>query len=345
MSRGYIQTDGTVDRFPDTKDEAKRLRSTIYINKQHNGACAVCCGYAAEPREKYTYNDYCVNCARLNAGDFARLATKLTDVSTVDPDDTDVKWLVEVPYQHRRGQSVTESPAFRPISSATLASFRDGLAVLGILDESDPTRLTATNPAPLSPTEAVKTDAQLYIDYFACKRSGHLGIVTLSGECYFCKKERETPSPRKAAITAGERWYTPLTPCSRCGATSPKRVDNGQCKGCTDNGRPAQSPRQAAVAAGERWYTPLTPCKHCGTVAERRVDNGQCKGCSTAPAAPKRDTVDSQLIRDTPDLVLSRADARMMGFKVFRTGKSCNRNHTGYRYVSTGNCVECLKAR
>lgn len=338
MTRGYVQSDGTVDRFPDNRAEAKRLRSAIYINKQPGGLCKLCSGYATEPREKFTHTDTCVNCARLNAGDFARLATGLTRVSSVDPGDPEVSWVVEVPYQHVRGQHIAEPPAFRSINTATLDSFREGLVALGVLDCSDPARLNVVKSAPLTPTEAAATDAQLYVEYFACKRSGHLGIKTLSGECYFCKKERETPSPRKAAMNAGERWYTPATPCPRCEQRAPKRVDNGQCSGCTD--RPTTSPRQAAIAAGELRYTPLDPCRHCGTTAERLVANGRCTGCAT----DKRATADSQLMRESPELVLTRDDARTMGFKVYRTGEACRKGHKGYRYVSTGNCISCLRS-
>lgn len=38
--------------------------------------------------------------------------------------------------------------------------------------------------------------------------------------------------PRQAAIAAGERWYTPDTPCRHCGTLAPRYVANGMCKGC-----------------------------------------------------------------------------------------------------------------
>lgn len=42
---------------------------------------------------------------------------------------------------------------------------------------------------------------------------------------------------------------------------------------------------------------------------------------------------------------LSRADARLAGLTYYQTGKPCVHGHTGDRYVSTGNCAECIKSR
>ena len=52
-----------------------------------------------------------------------------------------------------------------------------------------------------------------------------LGVITggaLPGKC----------SARAKAIAAGERWYTPDTPCRHCGTLAPRYVANGMCKGC-----------------------------------------------------------------------------------------------------------------
>lgn len=54
-------------------------------------------------------------------------------------------------------------------------------------------------------------------------------------------------------------------------------------------------------------------------------------------------TPDAMLMRDYPDTVVSKDEARDMGFKVYRTGEYCKRGHNGWRYVSTGNCIECIK--
>jgi len=151
-----------------------------------------------------------------------------------------------------------------------------------------------------NPDNAVKMGAPVWIRPDPCSRAGHIGVrLTDGGGCYFCKQERDRPSPR-----------------------------------------------QLALAAGETWYTPDQSCKYCGTLAPRRVDNGRCKGCSTNDTASSdgRQTETSQMMRDNPDMVISRSDARVLGMSVYRTGQPCKRGHTGWRYVSTSGCIECLRA-
>jgi hypothetical protein len=149
----------------------------------------------------------------------------------------------------------------------------------------------------------------------------------------------KTPS---AARDNDAEFYVREECCSRCGAIGLRRAIDGKCHFC-EMERTKLSPRQIALAAGKTWYTPTNACKRCNTLADRKVENGQCKQCFPVGEVDKRQTVDSQLMRETPDLVLSRDDARAMGFKVYRTGNACRKGHTGYRYVSTGNCIECLR--
>lgn len=155
---------------------------------------------------------------------------------------------------------------------------------------------------------------------------------------------RPTAKTHRGALQTGQELYVSRRPCRKCASVGLRYMRGKRCYFCDQKRRATTpSPRQAAIASGDKWYTPTTACKQCRTIAERRVDNGQCRGCSPAPVAPKRDTVDAELMRDAPDLVLTRVDARAMGFKVFRTGNYCRRGHNGYRYVSTGNCIECLR--
>jgi len=43
--------------------------------------------------------------------------------------------------------------------------------------------------------------------------------------------------------------------------------------------------------------------------------------------------------------VISRTDAAAAGARFFYTGRPCTRGHDCLRYTSTGNCVECHRAR
>lgn len=125
-------------------------------------------------------------------------------------------------------------------------------------------------------------------------------------------------------------------PCSIYGHVGLKDLD-GNCYMCST----VVSPRQQAIANGETWYTPTVPCHNCNTCAPRRVSNGQCKGCM-----PKKEPSDGDtkfLVEKCPDMVIERGYARELGYKVYRTGKACRRGHTGYRYISTGNCYDCIQ--
>ena len=122
---------------------------------------------------------------------------------------------------------------------------------------------------------------------------GHPDKRTLSGGCYFCSqmKASQPLSPRQAALSAGEVWYTPLTPCSRCGKTAERRVANGECRGCSAKHSPEakvepihrQWPdmiisRDDAKAAGMKTYRTGKACKY-GHEGWRWVSTRGCLTC------------------------------------------------------------------
>lgn len=151
------------------------------------------------------------------------------------------------------------------------------------------------------------------------------------------------PTTRQGAIDKGVGLYIRDRPCrthGHLGITTLK----GECYYCEQE-RSRPSPRQQAIRDGKKWYLPTEPCPKCGQTAEKRVDNGQCRGCMAEARSQEdgRETADSVMMRECPDLVISRENARAAGFKVYRTGKPCRKGHAGYRYVSTGNCIECLR--
>lgn len=94
------------------------------------------------------------------------------------------------------------------------------------------------------------------------------------------------------------------------------------------------TPRQIAQAAGETWYMPDNYCKRCNTQSLKRVNDGRCKGC-TPPKVKEANPLPA-------DTIMDRVTARSLGFKHYRTGAYCKRGHTGFRYVSTSQCCECL---
>lgn len=112
-----------------------------------------------------------------------------------------------------------------------------------------------------------------------------------------------------------------------------------------------RGPRATARDAGERYYTPTTPCGSCGTLALRHVVTNGCTGCNGTSRKSDQvpDGVDgrrtpSQIFaEENPEFIMSRDSARALGFTLFRTGDACRRGHRGWRYVSTGNCLDCIK--
>jgi hypothetical protein len=119
-----------------------------------------------------------------------------------------------------------------------------------------------------------------------------VGKTTLDGKCYICQNKKRTPSPRQAALAAGEKWYMP-TAGDLCNA---------------------------------------------GHHALRRVTDGVCKTCLEAKHTPQEDRID----KTNPDMVISYDDAKTFGLKIYRTGQPCRKGHTGWRYVSTRGCLDCL---
>jgi len=150
----------------------------------------------------------------------------------------------------------------------------------------------------------------------------------------------------KEAIELGvERYVVPI-PCEISGHYGILTLE-GRCHFCEEE-RSRPSPRQEALMAGKTWYIPAEPCPRCGERAERRVADGRCRGCVPGNGGTVRDgrrSETSVMMAAAPDMVLSREDARKLGLKVFRTGEPCRRGHTGFRWVSTGHCIDCLKGR
>lgn len=107
------------------------------------------------------------------------------------------------------------------------------------------------------------------------------------------------------------------------------------------------------LAAKNRRPRYLDPngCRACDDAAGcptgvkvRLTATGECVGClavgrvSTPGPAVARGAGARNL---PPDTIVSRADAKAKGWKVYRTGEECSRGHAGFRYVSSRACVEC----
>jgi hypothetical protein len=101
-----------------------------------------------------------------------------------------------------------------------------------------------------------------------------------------------------------------------------------------------------AVVAGKRYCyasdgrSGRLTCSFGAHVGVREAGKKKCLVCADTDG---RNTPDAAMSRDFPDMILSREDARAMGFSRFRTGTPCKHGHSGWRYTSTGGCIPCLR--
>jgi hypothetical protein len=149
------------------------------------------------------------------------------------------------------------------------------------------------------------------------------------------------------SMKMGIDYYWAPDPGKFCGHPGKTTLD-GKCWFCREEKLKARenrksvekapkplSPRKLAIINNQRWYMPgeNDPCA-AGHIALRRVTDGQCSECNRKE--PKINELH-------PEMIIDRESARAMGFKVYRTGEPCPHGHTGWRYVSTNGCLDCLK--
>lgn len=160
-----------------------------------------------------------------------------------------------------------------------------------------------------------------------------------SVEAYNAALATGLPKSVGEANAAGLDFYWVPLPGKYCGHIGMKTL-SGSCYQCeTARQEARRTPRQQAITNGETWYQPESGelCKN-GHNAPRRISNGSCRECEVRCKADNT----SPIWRTSPDLIISREDAKTRGLMVYRTGQPCKRGHSSFRYISTGNCLECM---
>jgi hypothetical protein len=242
-----------------------------------------------------------MTCARIEAADFHAYAVgalRLTVVPawfTGDAEDETEAYFVadELDERVQTGQKLSRSK-FIP------QAYRERLV-------SESERWFGTGPARTDPANAYDAGFTFWVSPDPCRKSGHFGVRTIKNACAYCEEGASRISPRQQAISDGQAWYTPATPCPRCNTLSQRYVAGGRCQGC----------------AGES--------KETAPDARQAID--------------ARQTPDSLFMQQAPQQVITRAQAKLWGMKVYRTGRPCNAGHSGYRYLSTGSCIQCLRGK
>lgn len=131
-------------------------------------------------------------------------------------------------------------------------------------------------------------------------------------------------------------------PCKTHGHINITNAADGSCYHCSE----ALKPREQAIKDGHAVYVSTSKCSGCKKLTLRDTETKACEECGHEPGSltsDSRATPDSIMMRDTPDMVISKIDADSYGFKVFRTGEPCNHGHTSWRYVKTNGCITCLR--
>lgn len=145
------------------------------------------------------------------------------------------------------------------------------------------------------------------------------------------KKMREDPS-----------FKLHTSPCKAYGHVRITNEKHDKCYICDMN----SNAQEQAVKEGNDEYVTRSKCGGCGETTLRRTKDASCTECDYTPQNGRGRTSDNAttiMMRENPDMVISKEDADSLDIKVFRTGKPCSRGHTGWRYVSTGNCIDCRK--
>lgn len=216
------------------------------------------------------------------------------------------------------------------------------------------------SPYPLTRQEAILEGVAKYWPMEPCPVHGDTAegkepVVYVVSELRSCCSQPGAIAAYNQAVLHGEPasvsdahargldyyWATPLENplCGHAG----KRTLDGKCYECSSSRN--NSPRQQAKVGGFIWYTPAPddPCPK-GHHAPRRVATGSCQQCEEDEKQARKTGRELPMHRDPAfaDFIMDRATAEALGLKVFRTGEPCKKGHRGFRYVSTGNCIDCM---
>jgi len=184
------------------------------------------------------------------------------------------------------------------------------------------------------------------------------------------------PSSLEKAVEHKTTFYNDGIKCKKCESMSVKYTETGECRYCKmvdagnlynlslkkdivftdENGKhfaklPFGSIQEIEhdkfiemvklVGLAERddkMTISPTPCKKRPHYGVKIL--GKCYECQQSKNKPSETTI---MMRDNPDMIITRNDAKLYGLKVYRTGKECKKGHKAFRYVTTGNCIDCIR--
>lgn len=106
-----------------------------------------------------------------------------------------------------------------------------------------------------------------------------------------------------------------------------------------------ERPQRQAKIDGKSEYVGTTKCKGCYDLTLRKTDDGSCVQCghNSVKGFASTQSETTIMMRDNPDMIISKADAKLYELKVYREGNECNKGHKAFRYVTSGNCIDCIR--
>lgn len=163
------------------------------------------------------------------------------------------------------------------------------------------------------------------------------------------------PWSKDEAVANGYFRFMTESKCESCGADPCGRyVENDQCVQCATKDlkytwnlwlmgspdRPDPFPRNKdqAIQMGVSYYWREIPCKNGPHFVQPDIKTGKCRVCNNIKNSPE-----TILMRENPDMILDKHSAELLDLSVFRTGHPCKHGHKAWRYVSSGACVECVR--
>jgi len=163
------------------------------------------------------------------------------------------------------------------------------------------------------------------------------------------------PWVKSEASVLGYHAYASTTRCSDCNCTPLVRfTETDECVQCVmkslnevwrlwklgspDKPEPFPQTINEAIACGVDYYYTPRMCNKGRHFIMPHIRTGRCVAC----VKDKPLTPDQVVMRDYPNMLVSRESAEAFGYKVFRTGYPCRNGHKGWRYVSSGACISCI---
>ena len=148
------------------------------------------------------------------------------------------------------------------------------------------------------------------------------------------------PTSPAAAMSEGlTYWYKDdYALCEKNPHPKARHVDHGRCVACT--GEKDGHQRQYAKDHADDHYNSTFPCVKCNF--ERYwTDTGKCATCHPRVKKSPNMSASRVFMEASPDAIVSREMATLMGIKVFRDGSQCRRGHDGFRRLN-GQCLGCI---